>query len=183
MTTVLVDATDVFDSSASETRVKQAVESAFPCELIKRTGDEYDPIDFDWLDLFGDLVAHVELKSRRYASNSVIAKKGPVIGLRKFTALRREEARTGVPSFLLVEWADGVVEFAPLSAVAREGSGHVAVLPNLRRDRRPGRRSDIEGQVFFPAEAMTRLDASTTRWPFDPPALVPAQRSLASVAA
>ena len=176
----VVDATDIFDSSASELRVKTAVEAQFPCELIKRE-DEFDPIDFDWLNLFGEVVAHVELKARRYASTSLIAQRGPVIGLAKYSALRCEELRSGVPSYLFVEWDDSIIEFAPISAVARGSDGRLAVLPNQRRHRRE-RRSDHEGQVFFPADVMTRLDARTP-WPFDPPQVSEYEPHLLLVAA
>lgn len=166
-TNSVIDARSVFDSSASEDRVKQAFESQFPCELIKRT-DQYAPIDFDVCDPFGDVVGHAELKARAYASNSTVAAKGPVIGLRKYTALRRAELHTGVPSWLIVEWADRVIQFVPISNVAKLADGSLAVLPNLRRTRRPGFPGDSEPQVFFPASSMIKL-SDEQPWPFGSP--------------
>lgn len=163
----VIDATNVFDATESEHRVKQAFEDRFPCELIKRT-DQFDPIDFDIRNPLGDVVAQAELKARAYASNSTVAAKGPVIGLRKYTALRRAELHTGVPSWLIVEWADRVIQFVPISSVAKLADGSLAVLPNLRRDRRPGRRSDVEPQVWFPATSMIKL-SDAPAWPFGNP--------------
>ena len=163
----VIDATNVFDATESEHRVKQAFEDRFPCELIKRT-EQYDPIDFDIFDPLGDVVGHAELKARAYASTSVVAAKGPVIGLHKYTALRREELHSGVPSWLIVEWSDRVVQFVAISDVARLADGSLAVLPNLRRTRRPGRRSDVEPQVWFPA-ASSSLIIEASAWPFGSP--------------